>query len=250
MAQIIALANQKGGVTKTTSTYNIATSLSYKNYWVLMIDLDPQASLTILAGREPEEFDHNITHFLKGEVEPEKCMYPVNDHLFLVPSIIDLASTELEINGRTAREHTLKKALKKVEDKFDFIFIDCPPQLTVLTLNALTVATSVIIPCQTDYLAYRGLTALQDTISDVKEYLNPNIEILGVIATLFDSRIKDNREILAELQEKYKVLGIIKKTAKANKGIYDGLPVVIFDKYSDIAQEYQKIATYLLQAGQ
>jgi chromosome partitioning protein len=247
-AKIIALANQKGGVTKTTSTYNIATVMvDVFHKRVLIVDLDPQASLTLITGREPEHFKKNICNVLKEEISAAECRVPILPGMELIPSIIDLASTELQLNARTAREQVLKKALKPLTEQYDFIFIDCPPQLTVLTLNALTAADGVLIPCQTDYLAYRGLTALEDTIADVKDMLNEKIKTYGVIATLFDSRVSDNKVILEEMKEKYNVVGVIKKTAKANKGIYDGLPVVTTEPNSEIAKEYVKIAQYLLE---
>lgn len=241
MSKIIALANQKGGVTKTTSTYNISFALSLQGRKVLMIDLDPQASLTIMCGLEPEDenMKRTIDDALRGACEFEECIIQLNDNLDIVTSIIDLAATESELQGRKARETILKRCLRDIKERYDYILIDCPPQLSLLTLNALTACNVVVIPCATQYLAYRGLEQLYNTIQEVKDLpLNENIEIIGVFATLYEKSVKDHNEILNAMKEKYDVIGTVRKTAKANKGMYAGLPVVAYDPKSEIAAEY------------
>lgn len=213
-----------------------------------MCDLDSQASLTISTGHEPDEYEHTICEILMKKPEPiEQCIYTIGPNFDLMPSIIDLASLEMELMSRTARESILSRALKEVEDKYDYILIDCPPQLSILTINALAAADQVIIPCKTDYLSYRGLQYLENTILDVKELINPKIKVMGIIATLFEKNVKDHNEILRHLQENYNVLGVTKKTAAATKGIYDGVPVVDRFPNSDISQEYIKIADYIIK---
>lgn len=247
---IIAIANQKGGVVKTVTTHNLGEALAEKGNRVLDIDLDSQGSLTIATGNEPDSFKTTICDVLKKRPEDiMKCIYNISDNLDLIPSIIDLATLEMELMSRTAREMVLARELNKIKDKYDYILIDCPPQLSILTLNALAAADKVIIPCKTDYLSYRGLEQLENTIADVKELINPNISIMGVIATLYEKVVKDHNEILNMLNEKYNVIGVIKKTAAATKGIYDGIPVVKRDPKSEIAREYVKIAEYIVKEG-
>lgn len=248
---IIAIANQKGGVLKTTTTYNLAKSMADTGKKVLMCDLDSQASLTISTGHEPDEYEHNICSILqKKPQKAENCIYSISNNLNLIPSIIDLAALEMELMSRTARETILKREFESIKNLYDYILIDCPPQLSILTINALAAADQVLIPCKTDYLSYRGLDQLESTIADVKGLINPDIQVLGVIATLYEVVVKDHNEILSLLRDKYNVIGITKKTAAAMKGIYDGIPVVEKEPKSEIAKEYKKIAEYIMEVKQ
>lgn len=243
---IFAVANQKGGVLKTTTTYNVSKALANAGKRVLMVDLDSQASLTISTGHEPSEYQYTICDILKKRPENvERCIYNVSENLDMIPSIIDLASLEMELMSRTARESVLSRALEKA--KYDFILIDCPPQLSILTLNALAAANAVIIPCKTDYLSYRGLEQLENTIDEVQDLVNPDLHIYGVVATLYEMVVKDHNEILEMLKKKYNVIGTTKKTALATKGIYDGKCVVERDPKSEIAKEYVKIANIIME---
>lgn len=256
MGKVIAVANQKGGVAKTTSTFNIAAVLANKGKKVLMIDFDSQASLTISAGLEPRDYKKNIVTVLSNKSKNDvikDCIVSLDNipNLFIITSIIDLARVELELQGRTARERVLSRALDTIYNDYDFIFIDCPPQLSVLTLNALAASDYVLVPCKTDYLSYRGLEQLEETIEDVKDYLNNKIKIIGVIATFFEKASNDDRDILNGLKEKYNVIGVIKKSVEVKKGIYDGIPIVLrkskTDISKDMSKEYEKIAKeYLL----
>jgi chromosome partitioning protein len=245
--KVIAIANQKGGVAKTTTTHNLGVALAAQGKRVLLIDLDSQASLTISVGLEPLEVEQTIVDVLRKEGLPlMECVQRLNDRLHIVTSIIDLAPMEMELLSRASREKILDRALRPVREQYDFILIDCPPQLSILTINALSCADGVVIPVKTDYLAYRGLTQLQDSIQEIQEMINPGLKVLGVIATLYDTRVADDREILALLRKEYNLLGVIKRLAVAKKGIYDGLAAVEQAPNSDLAREYVAIAEMIM----
>lgn len=245
--KVIAIANQKGGVAKTTTTHNLGVALAAKGKRVLLIDLDSQASLTISVGLEPLEVKRTIVDVLRKDGVPVgECIERISDRLHIVTSIIDLAPMEMELLSRASREKILDRALKPVRGEYDFILVDCPPQLSILTINALSCADGVIIPVKTDYLAYRGLTQLQDSIQEIQELINPELKVLGVIATLYEKRVADDNEILAALKKEYNLLGVIKRLAVAKKGIYDGLAVVEQTPGSEISIEYNKIADMII----
>ena len=245
--KVIAIANQKGGVAKTTTTHNLGVALAAKGKRVLLIDLDSQASLTISVGLEPLEVQRTIVDVLKKDGVPvRECIERISERLYIVTSIIDLAPMEMELLSRASREKILDRALKPVRGEYDFILVDCPPQLSILTINALSCADGVIIPVKTDYLAYRGLTQLQDSIQEIQELINPELKVLGVIATLYDTRVSDDREILALLKNEYNLLGVVKRLAVAKKGLYDGRAAVEQAPESQIAQEYTAIAKVLI----
>jgi len=204
-----------------------------------MIDLDPQASLTIYAGLEPYEQEITIVDVMKKQnMDAQKAIVNIRDNLDIITSRIELSAVENELLSRTARELILSRALNSVKALYDFIVIDCPPQLSTLTINALACTDKVIIPCKTDYLAYRGLKQLLETIDTVRGYFKPDLEVVGLLATMFESRAKDDKE--------YNVLGVIKRTTQAKKGMYDGLSAVEFAPKSELAQEYERIVDVLV----
>lgn len=247
MAIVLTFANQKGGVAKTTSTFNVGAALAKRGNKVLMIDLDPQASLTIYAGLEPYEQEQTIVDVMKRQnMDARAAIVNIRENLDIITSRIELSAVENELLSRTARELILSRALAPIKALYDYIVIDCPPQLSTLTINALACTDKVIIPCKTDYLAYRGLKQLLETVETVRSYFKPDLEVSGLLATMFESRAKDDNEILALLREEYNVLGVVKRTTQAKKGMYDGLSAVEFAPKSELAQEYEHIVDILV----
>lgn len=247
MATVISFANQKGGVAKTTSAFNVAACLAKHDRRVLMVDMDPQASLTIYAGLEPYEHDKSIVDVMKNpRVDVKSCIVSIRENLDIITSRIELAGVENELLSRMARELILAKALESVSAEYDFVVIDCPPQLSTLTINALACTDKVIIPCKTDYLAYRGIKQLMETVDTVRTHFKPDLDVVGILATLHESRAKDDKDILELLQEEYNVVGVIKRTTQAKKGMYDGLSSVEFSPRSELAQEYERVVTSVI----
>lgn len=255
MAEIIAIANQKGGVAKTTVTHNLGVALALHGKKVLMVDLDSQASLTFCAGvKNPLEYDGlNVVAILDKtpKVDIHDCIHPVGatdevrGKLYLLPSIIDLAQVETVMYSRTSRERILAKALEPVKKDFDYILLDCPPQLGLMTINALSAADGVLIPCKTDELSYRGLKQLEETIVDIQELVNPKLKIYGVIATLHQARLSHDKAILEKLYKEYRVVAVMKQAAVAKKGVYDGISAIEFMPTHEISVNVLKLAEML-----
>jgi chromosome partitioning protein len=245
----IAIANQKGGVTKTTSTYNIAALISRKKYKVLMIDLDAQCSLSISAGIESNnEKNNDMLALLQGKKNAADCIHPVRNNLDIIPSNPLLSGIEKNLSENQSRESILKQALLSITNKYDYIFIDCQPQLSLFTINAFVVSQYVLIPCATTYLSYRGIELLINTVNEVIGLgLNNDLKVMGVIATLYEKQVIDHREVLDVMREKYNIIGTLRKSAEANKGIYSGSPIVFFNQNHPLSYDYQKIADYILR---
>jgi len=246
MTKTVAFANQKGGVGKTTSVYNMGHLLAAKGNKTLIIDLDPQASLTICAGLEPDEQDKTVVSVMQKADKPiSDCVVKLQDDLDILPSRFELASAEMELMGRTGRELILKKAIAPVRNVYDYILIDCPPQMNILTINALAAAAFVVAPVKTDYLAYRGLVMLQETIEEVRDILNPELEFIGAIPTLYEMRVKDDNEVLQLIKDNYEVITVVKKLAIARKGIYDGLSVAQLAPGNEITKAYNEAVEFI-----
>lgn len=203
MTRIIAVVNQKGGVAKTTSCINIGAGLARLNKRVLLVDLDPQANLTYSLGVQGHELNNTIVELLDDEVKANETFKKINNY-YIIPSKLDLANLERKINSKaTGREIVLKKKLKDFTTYFDYIILDCPPSANVLVYNALAFANEVFIPVQCEYLSLHGLVKIVSMIEEVKEDLNTNIKITGIIATMFQSVSGLNKEVLQTLQENY-----------------------------------------------
>ncbi len=200
---VIAITNQKGGVGKTTSTANIGAALAMKGKSVLVIDLDPQAHLTTMLGIDADELDQTIYEVFKNGTMIDEVLIDLNrapGSLWLLPSSLTFSVAETEFLGEAGREYLLKNALKKMKRTFDYIFIDCPPSLGLLTMNGFTAAEEIYIPLQTEYLAMHGMTQLLQVYGVVKERINPDLRITGIIGTMFDSRKKLNREVVEKIR--------------------------------------------------
>ncbi len=213
MTRVLAAANQKGGVAKTTTVASLGAAMAEKGRRVLLVDLDPQGCLTFSLGHDPDKLPVSVHEVLLGEVEPSAALVDTAEGMTLLPANIDLAGAEAMLLMRAGREYALKRALAKVtgaagsatssRDEFDVIIIDTPPSLGVLTLNGLTAADEVIVPLQCETLAHRGVGQLLRTVSDVQQITNPDLKLLGALPTLYDSRTTHSRDVLLDVADRY-----------------------------------------------
>jgi chromosome partitioning protein len=204
MARTFAFANQKGGVAKTTSAISLGAALAEEGYRVLLIDLDPQGSLTFSLGIDPDRVEASIHDVLLGRIPLKKIILGA-DELDIAPSNIDLAGAEVYLLTKTGREYELRSALDDLDINYDFVLIDCPPSLGILTINGLTAANEVIIPFQCEALSQRGVSQLIDTINDVRRFTNPKLKIRGILPTMFDPRTTHSRQVLEEVAHRYAI---------------------------------------------
>lgn len=250
-SMIISFTNQKGGVGKTTTTLSMASAISKKGKKVLVIDLDPQSNLTSGLGYDRTTEYLSTYDVLIQDYEISQVFRPteVNDNLFIVPSKIDLAGAEIELVSKISREKILKEKIDKVKSEYDFVLIDCPPSLGLLTLNALVASDAVVIPVQCEYFALEGISQLMNTINLVKKSLNPSLDILGVVMTMFDARTKLSSDVVAEVQ---KYFGenvfetVIPRNVRLSESPSFGKPIDQYDPNSPGAKAYERLGEEFL----
>jgi chromosome partitioning protein len=250
LAEVISFANQKGGVAKTTSTLNLAVALAELGNRVLCLDLDPQGNLTMSQGIDPDRVEQSMYNVLVEDLPISEIV--VHREIDIAPASLDLAGAEIAMSTKIGRERSLEKALREVQGDYDYICIDTPPSLGLLTINALTASNKVIIPVQCEYLSMRGLVQLQNTLTMIQENLNPDVQIAGILPTMFDSRTLHAREAVAMLEESFGDLVFksrIRKAVKFAEAPVRGSSVLKYDTQSRAASYYRNLAKEVLNNG-
>lgn len=251
MGRIIAIANQKGGVGKTTTAINLSACLAEKGMKVLVIDVDPQGNTTSGLGINKDDLEDTIYQMLIDECSIEKCMCKsVVDNLFVLPSDVNLAGAEIELIGIENKEYILRERVEPIKNFFDYILIDCPPSLNTLTVNAMTTADSVLVPIQCEYYALEGLSQLIHTINLVKQRLNEKLEIEGVVFTMYDARTNLSLQVVENVRENLQqniYNAIIPRNVRLAEAPSHGLPISMYDSKSAGAEAYRELAEEILK---
>ena len=252
MSRVIAIANQKGGVGKTTTNVNLSACVAEWGKKVLTIDIDPQGNTSSGLGIDKSTVESSIYDVLINDLPIKEVILPtVQKNLDIVPSSIALAGAEIELVSLMAREHILKNALAAVRDEYDFIFIDCPPSLGLLTLNSLTAADRLLVPIQCEYYALEGLSQLMNTAQLVKKRLNPELEVEGVVLTMFDGRTKLSMQVVDEVKKYFKnkvYSTVIPRNVRLGEAPSHGLPIIQYDNTCTGAEAYTDLAEELIEA--
>ena len=257
-ATIVSVANQKGGVAKTTSVASIGAALAELGHRVLLVDLDPQACLTFSLGIDPEDLETSVHHVLTQGVDPTEVIIETEEGVDVLPATIELARAEADLLTRTGREHVIKGALEQLaedlEDSelgaYDWVLLDCPPSLGVLTVAALTAADGVLVPLQCETLSHRGVGQLLDTVHDVRRFTNRGLEVWGVLPTLYDGRTNHSRTVLETISETYDLEVIeppIPKTIKFAEAPAAGRSILATSRSSKGAKAYREVAGNLMK---
>jgi chromosome partitioning protein len=250
LGQVIAFANQKGGVAKTTTTLNLAVAFKEQDFNVLAVDLDPQGNLTMSQGMDPDSVERSMFDVLVHGMPIEEIIQRAE--IDVAVSSIDLAGAELALSSMIGRERALQKALLPVRSRYDFILIDTPPSLGLLTINALTASDDVIVPVQCEYLSLRGLVQLENTLSMIRENLNPSVELRGILPTMYDSRTVHSREAIDMLKENFGDLVFetrIRKTIRYAEAPVQGSSVLKYDSSGSAAKAYRDLAKEVLNGA-
>ena len=246
MGRVIAVANQKGGVGKTTTAINLSAALAEKNKKVILIDIDPQGNATSGVGVEKNEVENTVYDLILGEASIQDCIeYTEFENLYLIPSNVDLAAAEIELIGIPDKEFIIRKEVEKIKDKYDFILIDCPPSLNLLTINAMTTADTVLVPIQCEYYALEGLSQLIHTINLVKERLNPYLDMEGIVFTMYDARTNLSLQVVENVRANVKqrvYSTIIPRNVRLAEAPSHGYPITIYDPKSAGAESYRALA--------
>ena len=254
MGRIIAIANQKGGVGKTTTAINLSASLAALGKKVLAIDMDPQGNMTSGLSVDKNSVENSIYDLLIGEAGIKECIhYDVYENLDVLPSNIDLSAAEIELIGVDNKEFIVKNEVEKVKDNYDFVIIDCPPALSMLTINAMTTADSVLVPIQCEYYALEGLSQLIHTIELVQERLNPELKMEGVVFTMYDARTNLSLQVVENVKENlnqniYKT--IIPRNIRLAEAPSYGMPINLYDSRSTGAESYKLLAEEVIKKGE
>jgi len=256
MTTTLAIANQKGGVAKTTSVASIGAALAELGHSVLLVDLDPQACLTFSLGIDPEDLELSVHHVLTKGLDATEVIIETEDGVDLLPATIELARAEADLLTRTGREHVIKAALEALEDEgasYDWVLLDCPPSLGVLTVAALTAADGVLVPLQCETLSHRGVGQLLDTVHDVRRFTNRRLAVWGVLPTLYDGRTNHSRTVLETISETYELDVIeppIPKTIKFAEAPAAGRSILSTSRSSKGAKAYREVAANLVTRSQ
>ena len=252
MGKIIAIANQKGGVGKTTTSINLSAALAMKGKKVLIIDTDPQGNTTSGYGIDKNELENTLYELILGECSIMDCLVPnVINNISVIPSNVNLAAAEIELIGVEKKEYILKSEVDYIKDDYDYIIIDCPPSLNMLTINAMTTADSVLVPIQCEYYALEGLSQLIHTINLVKERLNPSLTMEGVVFTMYDSRTNLSNQVVENVKENLKqhiYQTLIPRNIRLAEAPSYGMPITRYDPRSAGAEAYMNLAEEVIKA--
>jgi chromosome partitioning protein len=250
LGQVIALANQKGGVAKTTTTLNLAVAFKEQGFNVLAVDLDPQGNLTMSQGMDPDTVERSMFDVLVHSLPIDEVIH--RTEIDLAVSSIDLAGAELALSSMIGRERALQKGLLPARNRYDYVLVDTPPSLGLLTINALTAADSVIVPVQCEYLSLRGLVQLENTLTMIRDNLNPTVEIRGILPTMFDGRTLHSREAVEMQKENFGELVFetrIRKTVRYAEAPVQGSSVLKYDPSGTAAEAYRELAKEVLDGA-